>query len=73
MQAKAHERALTILTERRAVLDQIAKSLLAKETLERAELEAIIERAGIPAGNGRPQHDDRNGTVAPGTPIGTAS
>jgi cell division protease FtsH len=43
----AHERALSILRERRAVLDRIADALLDKETLERTELEALVRDAGF--------------------------
>jgi cell division protease FtsH len=46
-----HRRARRILTERRGALDDVATMLLAKETLERSELEAIAheERPREPA------------------------
>jgi len=44
---EAHERAVRVLRERRATLDAIGAELLARETLERAELEALVrERSG---------------------------
>jgi cell division protease FtsH len=44
--AAARTRAMTILTEKREVLETIAGALLVKETLERTELERL---AGVPA------------------------
>ena len=42
-----HERSLSILRERRIVLDRIADALLDKETLDRDELEALVHDAGF--------------------------
>ncbi|HET7563512.1 MAG TPA: ATP-dependent zinc metalloprotease FtsH [Gemmatimonadaceae bacterium] len=42
-----HERARSILHERHTVLDHIADELLEKETLDRAELEALVRAAGF--------------------------
>lgn len=40
---EAFERATQILTEKRAILDAIAKALLAQETLEKEEFDAIVQ------------------------------
>ena len=42
----AEERAVTILTKRRAELDRLAHVLLERETLERAELESELAKVG---------------------------
>ena len=43
--AEAHARARSLLSERRAQLDAIAKILISRETLERAEFEALLDGA----------------------------
>jgi cell division protease FtsH len=50
-----HKRARAILTERRRVLDEIAKRLLEIETLERTELEKMV---------GEPLPDRKSGGIA---------
>jgi cell division protease FtsH len=50
-----HKRARGILTERRAVLDAIARRLLEVETLERTELEKMV---------GEPLPDRKSGGMA---------
>jgi hypothetical protein len=49
-----HKRARAILTERRRVLDEIAKRLLEIETLERTELEKMV---------GEPLPDRKSGGI----------
>jgi cell division protease FtsH len=44
---QAYDRALTIITEKRVVLDAIAKALVSAETLEQAEYEKILVAHGI--------------------------
>ncbi|WP_437628151.1 hypothetical protein [Sorangium sp. So ce1151] len=50
----AYERARALLKERLPVLHRIAERLLERETLERAELEAIARGQGAPARDGAP-------------------
>ncbi|WP_438016434.1 ATP-dependent zinc metalloprotease FtsH [Sorangium sp. So ce315] len=50
----AYERARAVLKERLPVLHRIAERLLERETLERAELEAIARGQGAPARDGAP-------------------
>jgi cell division protease FtsH len=45
--ARAHERALEIMRTHREVLDELARQLMQKETLNEAEVEALL--AGVPA------------------------
>jgi cell division protease FtsH len=47
MLARARERAQTLITERRALLDGIARALVERETLEREEFEQILLAHGI--------------------------
>jgi cell division protease FtsH len=47
--AEAFAQATKILSERRAVLDRIATTLLEKETIEKDEFDAIIKEASAPA------------------------
>ena len=47
-QSRAHE----LLERRRGALERIAGALLERETIERAELEAILHEEGRAAGNG---------------------
>ena len=42
--AKAFERSCAILAERRAILEDTARDLLARETLDEADLKAIHDR-----------------------------
>ena len=46
--AEAFEQATTILSEKRAVLDRIATTLLEKETIEKDEFDAIVRGAPVP-------------------------
>jgi cell division protease FtsH len=69
----AHDRAVVILRDRRRVLEEIAEALLARETLERDELEAIVRRAGLKLRDGHPERPVEPVTVAPAEPVGTAS
>ncbi|WP_437732921.1 hypothetical protein [Sorangium sp. So ce1335] len=50
----AYERGRALLKERLPVLHRIAERLLERETLERAELEAIARAQGAPARDGAP-------------------
>ena len=45
---EAHERARGILTEYRALLDQIAATLLERETIDREDLDLIIQGKALP-------------------------
>ncbi len=45
---EAFARATKILTERRAVLDRIANTLLEKETIEKDEFEALVKEPAVP-------------------------
>jgi len=47
-QSRAHE----VLQRRRSALERIARALLERETIERAELEAILAEEAHAAGNG---------------------
>ncbi len=73
MMDSAHDRAVGILTDRRAALEQIAQALLVKETLERPELEAILRNAGLAIRNGRREPGEPEVTVGPSEPVGTAT
>lgn len=44
---EAYDRALKVITEKRVVLDAIAKALVAAETLEQKEYEQILVAHGI--------------------------
>ena len=44
----AHQRARDVLEQRRPALERIAQELLVKETLERADLLAIVEETAPP-------------------------
>ncbi len=46
---QAFERATTILTEKRTILDTIAKTLLEKETLEKEEFALLVSGAPVPS------------------------
>jgi hypothetical protein len=48
----ADERAAALLNERRDALDQLADILLERETLEGAELQALLADAGVTAAAG---------------------
>ena len=69
----AHERAVAILREHRPVLERIALDLLAKETLERDELEGILREAGLPVRRQGPQPGPPPVTVAPDAHVGVAA
>ncbi|WP_437875983.1 ATP-dependent zinc metalloprotease FtsH [Sorangium sp. So ce513] len=60
----AYERARALLKERLPVLHRIAERLLERETLERAELEAIAQGQAAPARDGAPA---RRGALEEGT------
>jgi len=45
---EAHERARSILTEHRKLLDQIAEALLERETIDREDLDLIIQGKALP-------------------------
>jgi cell division protease FtsH len=45
---EAHERARRILTEERALLDQIAGVLLERETIDREDLDLIVQGTALP-------------------------
>lgn len=47
--AEAFDRATKILSEKRAVLDRIADTLLEKETIEKDEFDAIVKETATPA------------------------
>ncbi len=51
----AHERARTLLVEHRATLDAIAGALLREESLDRAELAALVRRSMSGASTAEPQ------------------
>ncbi len=56
----AFKRAKQILTEKRAILDSIAKALIDRETLEKEELQQILEGKGLPDGKvGQTSFDGR--------------
>jgi cell division protease FtsH len=64
----AHDRALELLHTRREALDSIAAELLSHETLERAQLEALVHEASgqvpsaiVPSGDACPQSGPRAG------------
>ncbi len=48
---EAFDRAITILTERRDLLERTARRLLEKETLDEADLRVLIKEAKVPVGS----------------------
>jgi cell division protease FtsH len=62
---KAMDRTISILTERRDVLERTARRLLEKETLDEAELQQLVGRPALPA-SGEPAVT-RERDASPGT------
>jgi len=65
---EAHERVLHTLTQKRALLDELARLLLKQEVVERATLEALIKRSGsvaqLPAATATANADARRRTAS---------
>jgi cell division protease FtsH len=55
-------RATEVLERRRVALERIAKALLERETIDRAELETILIETAPPVGNGGPRPGPRPGS-----------
>ena len=53
---REHARAREVLTRRRAALDAVARELIAHETLERDQLEAIVKAAELPRNGHQATH-----------------
>ncbi len=63
-----YERAKAIIQENRAKLDMIVKVLLEKETLERAEFEALLEGASLNSVSDRTQAQTNKAPAKPAKP-----